>query len=149
LPERERSFFGYYFKLVAVQHIDARDYMTVSSTCYAVYFQKKLLQRYHRSRWRETINGGQEFRRGRYSVGRINFRVPAGEGILPGENDSSKTRIVELDLSAENELRFHLTPDQLYVYNAWILSGTKDSFNVWLSKQKRDDKRKSFVMSIL
>ena len=82
-------------------------------------------------------------------MGRIKFRVPADEGFQEERKNLPKTKIVELDLSARNELRFHLTPDQLFVYTAWKLSGTTLSFNSWLDKQKWVDDAKKFIIPVL
>lgn len=78
-------------------------------------------------------------------MGRIKFRVPESEEFL-SEASITKTQIVELDLSAKNEIRFHLTPDQLFVYTAWKLSGTTLSFNEWLDMQKWDYEAKKFII---
>jgi hypothetical protein len=82
-------------------------------------------------------------------MGRIKFRVPESKSILPETQSVTRTQIVELDLSARNELRFHLTPDQLFVYTAWKLSGTALSFNEWLNEQKWDDEAKKFIIPVI
>ena len=82
-------------------------------------------------------------------MGRIKFRVPASDGFLTEDKNLTRTQVVELDLSAQNELRFHVTPDQLFVYTAWKLSRTSMSFNDWLTVQKWDEKAKKFIIPVL
>jgi hypothetical protein len=77
------------------------------------------------------------------------LRVPASNGFLTEDKNLTRTEVVELDLSAQNELRFHITPDQLSVYTAWKLSGISLSFNEWLSLQKWDEKARKFLIPAL
>jgi hypothetical protein len=74
------------------------------------------------------------------------LRVPVSNGFLTEDKNLTRTEVVELDFSAQNELRFHITPDQLSVYTAWKLSGTSLSFNDWLSLQKWDEKARKFII---
>ena len=82
-------------------------------------------------------------------MGKIRFQVPENEGAQPEEANLTKTKTVELELSAENELRFHATPNQSVVYTAWKLSGTDKTFNDWLNLQKWDDKAKKFLIPVI
>ena len=77
------------------------------------------------------------------------LRVPVSNGFLTEDKNLTRTEVVELDLSAQNELRFHITPDQLSVYTAWKLSGPSLSFNDWLSLQKWDEKAGKFIIPAL
>ena len=82
-------------------------------------------------------------------MGKIKFQVPENEGAQPEDTNLTKTKTVELELSTENELRFHATPNQSAVYTAWKLSGTDKSFNDWLNLQNWDGKAKKFIIPLV
>jgi hypothetical protein len=82
-------------------------------------------------------------------MGRFLLQVPKNEDAQPEDKNLTETETVVLDLSAENERRFHATPDQLLIYTCWKLAGTTLSFDDWLSQQKWDEKAKKFIIPIV
>ena len=82
-------------------------------------------------------------------MGRYRLLVPENEHFQNQGKNLTKTKTVELELSTENERRFHATPDQLLVYAGWKLSGTALSFDQWLSKQNWDSKVNKFIIPIV
>ena len=82
-------------------------------------------------------------------MGKYRLLVPENEHFQNQGKNLTKTKTVELELSTENERRFHATPDQLLVYAGWKLSGTALSFDQWLSKQNWDSRVNKFIIPIV